>query len=109
MSFVQHSEIRNHKQRYSLSAPVLHPPPASMSSRHPGWGAEWVLAEWVLDLAQGSPTVKWWSKTEGKGKRDMIINEVRQKEDFRRIQKEVQQPQQVQWTNCDSAIQRSLT
>ncbi|GFS09954.1 polyprotein [Elysia marginata] len=39
----------------------------------------------------------------------MVINEVRQREDVRIIQKAVQQPQQGQWTNWDSAIQRSLT
>ncbi|GFR95395.1 polyprotein [Elysia marginata] len=39
----------------------------------------------------------------------MIIDEVRQREDVRRIQKAVQQPQQDQWTNWVSAIQRSLT
>ncbi|GFR81294.1 reverse transcriptase [Elysia marginata] len=39
----------------------------------------------------------------------MVIDEVRQREDVRRIQKAVQQPQQGQWTNWDSAIQRSLT
>ncbi|GFS23201.1 reverse transcriptase [Elysia marginata] len=50
--------------------------------------------------------VKRWSKTEGKEKRDMIINEVRQREDFKRVQKAVQQRQQGHW---DSAIQRSLT
>ncbi|GFR84960.1 polyprotein [Elysia marginata] len=39
----------------------------------------------------------------------MIIDEVRQKEDFRRTQKAVQQSLQGQWANWDSAIQRSLT
>ncbi|GFS24337.1 polyprotein [Elysia marginata] len=39
----------------------------------------------------------------------MIIDDVRQREDFKRIQTAVQQPQQGQWTNWDSAIQRSLT
>ncbi|GFR61990.1 reverse transcriptase [Elysia marginata] len=56
----------------------------------------------------GSSSVKWWSKTKGKEKRDMIIDEVRQKEDFKRIQKTVQQPQQGQWMNWDSGIERSL-
>ncbi|GFO06375.1 polyprotein [Plakobranchus ocellatus] len=56
-----------------------------------------------------STTAKWWSKTEGKEKRDMIIDEIRNKEDSARVQKAVQQPQQGQWTNWDSAIQRSLT
>ncbi|GFN94353.1 reverse transcriptase [Plakobranchus ocellatus] len=56
-----------------------------------------------------STTAKWWSKTEGKEKRDMIINEIRNKEDSARVLKAVQQPQQGQWTNWDSAIKRSLT
>ncbi|GFO37666.1 reverse transcriptase [Plakobranchus ocellatus] len=57
----------------------------------------------------GSTTTKWWSKTEGKEKRDMIIDEIRNKEDSTRVQRAVQQPQQGQWTNWDAAIQRSLT
>ncbi|GFO47132.1 reverse transcriptase [Plakobranchus ocellatus] len=57
----------------------------------------------------GSTTAKCWSKTEGKEKRDMIIDEIRNKEDSTRLQKAVQQPQQGQWTNWDSVIQRSLT
>ncbi|GFN94045.1 reverse transcriptase [Plakobranchus ocellatus] len=48
-------------------------------------------------------------KAEGKEKRDMIIDEIRNKEDSTRVQKAVQQPQQGQWTNWDIAIQRSLT
>ncbi|GFO30696.1 reverse transcriptase [Plakobranchus ocellatus] len=55
----------------------------------------------------GSTTAKWWSKTEGKEKRDMIIDEIRNKEDSTRVQKAVQQLQQGQWTNWDTAIQRS--
>ncbi|GFR94466.1 reverse transcriptase [Elysia marginata] len=31
----------------------------------------------------GSSSVKWWSKTEGKEKRDLIIDEVRQREDLK--------------------------
>ncbi|GFO21235.1 reverse transcriptase [Plakobranchus ocellatus] len=57
----------------------------------------------------GSTTVKWWSKTEGKEKRDMIIDEIRNKEDSTQVQKAVQHPQQGQWTNWDTALQRSLT
>ncbi|GFO39080.1 reverse transcriptase [Plakobranchus ocellatus] len=57
----------------------------------------------------GSTTAKWWSKTEDKEKRDMIIDEIRNKEDSTRVQKAVQQPQQGQWTYWDTAIQRSLT
>ncbi|GFO14904.1 polyprotein [Plakobranchus ocellatus] len=57
----------------------------------------------------GSTTAKWWSKTEGKERRDMILDEIRNKEDSTRVQRAVQQPQQGQWTNCDTAIQRSLT
>ncbi|GFO08023.1 polyprotein [Plakobranchus ocellatus] len=40
---------------------------------------------------------------------DLIIDEIRNKEDSTRVQKAVQQPQQGQWTSWDTAIQRSLT
>ncbi|GFO33355.1 reverse transcriptase [Plakobranchus ocellatus] len=46
-----------------------------------------------------STTAKMRSKTEGKEKRDMIIDEIRNKEDSTRVQKAAQQPQQGQWTN----------
>ncbi|GFO17221.1 reverse transcriptase [Plakobranchus ocellatus] len=52
----------------------------------------------------GSTTAKWWSKTGGKEKRDMIIDEIRNKDDSTRVQKAVQQPQQGQWTHWDTAI-----
>ena len=55
-----------------------------------------------------SSTAKWWSKAEGKEKRDMVINEIQLNEDSRRVQKAVQQPQQEQWTNWDNAPQKSL-
>ncbi|GFO12586.1 reverse transcriptase [Plakobranchus ocellatus] len=35
--------------------------------------------------------------------------EIKNKEDYTRVQKAVQQPQQGQWTNWDTAIQRPLT
>ncbi|KAK3790019.1 hypothetical protein RRG08_016332 [Elysia crispata] len=57
----------------------------------------------------GSSTAKWWSKAEGKEKRDMVINEIRLNEDTRRVQKAGQQSQQGQWTNWDNALQKSLT
>ena len=57
----------------------------------------------------GSTKTKWWSKTEGKEKRDMIIQEIRTIEDEKRIQKAVQQPQQGQWTNWEHALQRSIS
>ena len=56
-----------------------------------------------------SSIAKWWSKAEGKEKRDMVINEIRLNEDSRRVQKAVQQPQKEQWTNWDNALQKSLT
>ncbi|KAK3735730.1 hypothetical protein RRG08_024526 [Elysia crispata] len=56
----------------------------------------------------GSSTAKWWSKAEGKEKRDMVINEIRLNEDSRRVQKAVQQPQQGHRTNWDNALQKSL-
>ena len=37
----------------------------------------------------GSSVTKWWSKTEGKERRDMVINEIRMNEDSRRVQKAV--------------------
>ena len=45
----------------------------------------------------GSSVTEWWSKVEGKEKRDMVINEIRLNEDSRRLQEAVQQPQQGQW------------
>ena len=39
----------------------------------------------------------------------MVINEIRLKEDSRRVQRAVQQPQQRQWSNLDNALQKSLT
>ncbi|GFO04289.1 reverse transcriptase [Plakobranchus ocellatus] len=66
-------------------------------------------AKECLKMKEVFDQTKWWSKTEGKEKRDMIIDEIRNKEDSTRIQKAVQQPQQCQWTNWDTDIQRSLT
>ena len=60
-------------------------------------------------LGLGSTEMKWWSKTKGKEKRDMVTQEVRKKEDAQRVQKAVQQAQQGQWTTRESALQRSLT
>ncbi|RUS80368.1 hypothetical protein EGW08_011865 [Elysia chlorotica] len=57
----------------------------------------------------GSSTTKWWSKAEGKEKRDMVINEIRLNEDSRKTQKAVQQRQQGQWTNWDNVLQKSLS
>ncbi|KAK3800257.1 hypothetical protein RRG08_018867 [Elysia crispata] len=57
----------------------------------------------------GSSTAKWWSKAEGKEKRDMVINEMQLNEDSRRIQKAVEQSQQGQCTMWDNALQNSLT
>ena len=36
-----------------------------------------------------SSTAKWWSKAEGKEKRDMVINEMRLNRDSRKVQKAV--------------------
>ncbi|KAK3788175.1 hypothetical protein RRG08_063042 [Elysia crispata] len=63
----------------------------------------------TIKTGPGSSTAKWWSKAEGKEKRDMVINEIRINEDSRRVQKAVQQPQQGQWTNWDNALQKSIT
>ena len=47
----------------------------------------------------GWTSTKLWSKTEGKDKRDMVIQEVKYLEEESRFQKAVQQPLQGQWTN----------
>ncbi|GFR81669.1 reverse transcriptase [Elysia marginata] len=56
-------------------------------------------------------TGRKWKVAEAidEAKECLRLKEVRQREDVRGIQKAVQQPQQGQWTNWDSAIQRSLT
>ena len=53
--------------------------------------------------------MEWWSKTKGKAKRDMVIQEIRNEEDKGRFQKAVQQSQQGQWTAWEGALQRSLS
>ncbi|GFN98530.1 reverse transcriptase [Plakobranchus ocellatus] len=75
---------------------------ASRRVRPPSYGRRIYHSDMAPGL--GSTTAKWWSKTEGKEKRDMNIDEIRNKEDSTRVQKAVQQPQQGQWTNCDAAI-----
>ena len=57
----------------------------------------------------GFTKMEWWSRTKGKAKRDMVIKELRNEEDNKRIQKAVQQSQQGQWTNWENALQRSLS
>ena len=57
----------------------------------------------------GSSGQKLISKAQGKERRDMVIEEIRQAEDTGRVVKAVQQPQQGQWTNWETAIQRSLS
>ena len=52
---------------------------------------------------------KWWSQATGKDRRDMVIQEVRNKEDNKRLIKGVQQSQQGQWTSWEEAQQRSIT
>ena len=57
----------------------------------------------------GSSKMQWWSKAQGKERRDMVIQEIRSTEDNRRYQKAVQQSQQGQWTSWSESLQRSLT
>ena len=52
---------------------------------------------------------KWWSQANGKDRRDMVIQEVRNEEDNKRLIKGVQQAQQGQWTSWEEALQRSIT
>lgn len=51
----------------------------------------------------------WWSKASTKQRREMILREIRDDEEKRRVQKAAQQVQQGQWTTWDVALQRSLT
>ena len=60
-------------------------------------------------LGLGATKMEWWSKTKGKAKRDMVIQEIRDKKDQSRVQKAVQQSQQGQWIAWESALQRSLS
>ncbi|GFN77195.1 hypothetical protein PoB_000370100 [Plakobranchus ocellatus] len=50
------------------------------------------------------PWIKWWSKTEGKEKRDMIIDEIRNKEDSTRVQKAVSARSVDELGHCHTEI-----
>lgn len=52
---------------------------------------------------------QWWSKSSGKDRRDMVIQNVMKEEDKKRLVKGVQQSQQGQWTNWEEALQKSIT
>ena len=52
---------------------------------------------------------KWWSQANGKDRRDMVFQEVRNEEDNKRLIKGVEQSQQGQWTSWGEALQRSIT
>ena len=49
------------------------------------------------------------SQANGKDRRDMVIQEVRNEDDNKRLIKGVQQSQQGQWTSWEEALQRSIT
>lgn len=51
----------------------------------------------------------WWSQASPRERREMVVQEVREAEDERRVQKAAQQSQQGQWTAWSGALQRSLT
>ncbi|GFN97209.1 reverse transcriptase [Plakobranchus ocellatus] len=55
---------------------------------------------WALD----QPQPNGGQNQKARKKRDMIIDEIRNKGDSTRVQKAVQQPQQGQWTNWDTEI-----
>ena len=57
----------------------------------------------------GMTSMRWYSQTKGKERRDMVIDEIKKKEQSARYTKAVQQPMQGQWTNWDDALQRSLS
>ena len=52
---------------------------------------------------------KWLSQANGKDRRDMVIQEVGNEEDNKRLIKGVQQSQQGQWTSWEEPLQRSIT
>ena len=57
----------------------------------------------------GMNKMSWWSEANGKQKRDLVIQAIRQDEDKKRVVKAVQQSQQGHWTAWEQALQRSLT
>ena len=52
---------------------------------------------------------KWWSQANGEDLREMVIQDVINEEDNKRLIKRVQQSQQGQWTSWEEALQRSIT
>jgi hypothetical protein len=50
---------------------------------------------------------QWWSKATKKGQRDIVIGEVRNIEEEKRLVKTVQHVQKGQWTTWDDCLQRS--
>ena len=52
---------------------------------------------------------KWWSQVNGKDRLDMVIQEVTNEEDNKRLIKGVQQSQQGHWTRWEETLQRSIT
>ena len=50
-----------------------------------------------------------WSKTSGKNRRDMVIQDVRREVANKRFLKRVQQSQQGQLTNWEETLQKSFT
>ena len=61
----------------------------------------------VYDVTQR--LINWWLKEYGMEKRGIVIQDVRQEEDQKRIKKAVQESQQGQWTTWENALQRTLT
>jgi hypothetical protein len=57
----------------------------------------------------GHESKQWWSKATKKGQRDIVIGEIRNTEEEKRVVKAVQQVQQGRWTQWDDALQRSLS
>ena len=68
-------------------------------------GRKWKVKDTIISTKEK----KWWSKANGKDRRDMVIQEVRNEEDNKRLIKGVQQSQQGQWTSWEEALQRSIT
>ena len=57
----------------------------------------------------GCRKVQWWSKQNAKGRREMVVKEVRESEELRRSQSAVQQVQQGAWTTWDKVEGKKIS
>ena len=75
------------------------------------WAKECLKIKEVIGRTQtdrrglGSSRIKWWSKVEGKKKRDMVINEIQLTKESRRQSTNCSRDNEANW---DNALQKSL-